>query len=126
MNFAVLNQWQVIGFSFPAKRVLEKLAEIYSPEGLDGLWFGARVRPGTKPLQITSVQLESPAGKAGCRPGDLILQVDGKAPRGFIEFTGLLRSAKDQHDLTLLLKRGNDRRVVTVRQIPEKSFSIPT
>ena len=124
INVAVLNQGQGIGFAVPVKRVMEKLSEIYSPEGLDGMWFGARVRPGSAPLQITTVQLESPAGKAGCRPGDLILQVNGKAPASFIEFTALLRAAKDQRDLTLLLQRGGsgDRRVVTVRQVPEKTF----
>src|SRR6185503_20402285 len=61
-------------------------------------------------------------GKAGCRPGDIILQVNGQAPRSFIEFTGTLRAAKDHRDLTLLLQRGSDRRVVTVRQVAEKSF----
>ena len=122
INVAVLNQGQGIGFAVPVRRVTEKLAEIYSPEGLDGMWFGARVRPGSIPLQISSVQLDSPAGKAGCRPGDLILQVNGKPPGSFIEFTATLRAAKDQRDLTLLLERGGDRRIATVRQVPEKTF----
>src|SRR6266581_4708757 len=65
INVAVLNQGQGIGFAIPVKRVSQKLAEIYSPEGMDGMWFGARVRPGSAPLQVKSVQLESPAGKAG-------------------------------------------------------------
>jgi len=122
INVAVLNQGQGIGFAIPVKRVTEKLAEIYSPEGMDGIWFGARVRPGSLPLQVTSVQLESPAGKAGVRAGDLVVQVNGRAPRSFVDFTGALRVAKDQRDLTLVLQRGAAQRTVTVRQVPEKTF----
>ncbi len=122
INVAVLNQGQGIGFAIPVKRVSEKLAEIYSPEGMDGMWFGARVRPGSLPLQIISVQLDSPAGKAGLRAGDLILQVNGRAPRSFVELTSALRSAKDQRDLTFSLQRGSDRRTVTLRQVAEKTF----
>jgi S1-C subfamily serine protease len=123
INVAVLNQGQGIGFAIPVKRVTERLAEIYSPESLDGLWFGARVRPGTLPLQIASVQLESPAGRAGLRPGDVILQVNSRAPRSFIDFTTTLRAAKDQRDLTFLIQRNTDRRItLTVRQVPESSF----
>jgi serine protease Do len=122
INVAVLNQGQGIGFAIPVKRVSEKLAEIYSPEGMDGLWFGARVRPGSASLHVAAVQLDSPAGKAGIRPGDVILQVNGRASRGFIDFTSTLREVKDQRDLTLLIQRGADRKTVTVRLVPERSF----
>ena len=122
INVAVLNQGQGIGFAIPVKRVTEILAEIYSPEGMDGMWFGARVRPGSTPLQIVSVQLESPADKAGLRPGDAIVQVNGRAPRSFIDLTSALRAAKDQRDLVFVFQRGGDRRSINVRQVPEKSF----
>jgi S1-C subfamily serine protease len=122
INVAVLNQGQGIGFAIPVKRVSEKLAEIYSPEALDGMWFGARVRPGRVPLQVTAVQLDSPAGKAGLSPGDIIKEVNGLSPRSFIDFTGTLRNAKDQRELSFVLERGGDRRTVTVRLVPERSF----
>ena len=121
MNVAVLNQAQGIGFAIPVRRVSEKLGEIYSPE-LDGMWLGARVRPGSVPLQVAAVQVESPAGKAGLRAGDLILEVNGRTPRSFIELTSVLRAAKDQRDLNFSIQRGSDRRTATVRQVPEKSF----
>jgi S1-C subfamily serine protease len=122
INVAVLNQAQGIGFAIPVRRVTEKLAEIYSPEGLDGLWFGARVRPGHLPLQVTAVQVESPAGKAGLRAGDVILQLEGKAPRSFIEFTSALRAAKDQRELSFVVQRGSDKRTIAVRQVPERTY----
>jgi serine protease Do len=122
INVAIYREGQGIGFAIPVKRVSAAISEIYSPEGLESLWFGARVRPGTSPLQVMSVQVESPAGKAGLRAGDRITQVNGKAPRGFMDFIGELRSMKDQRDVTLMVERGTERRKVTVRMVPERQF----
>jgi len=122
INVAIYREGQGIGFAIPVKRVSAAISEIYSPEGLESLWFGARVRPGSSPLQVMSVQVESPAGKAGLRAGDEILQVNGKAPRGFMEFIGELRSLKDKRDVTLNIERAGERKRVDVRMIPEKTF----
>jgi S1-C subfamily serine protease len=98
------------------------MSDIYSPEELDSLWFGARVRPGTSPLQVASVQLESLVGKAGLRAGDLILQVNGKAPRSFMQFIQHLHEIKDNEDVVLSTQRGNEKRKVSFKLLPEKDF----
>jgi S1-C subfamily serine protease len=122
INVAIYREGQGIGFAIPVKRLSAAISEIYSPEGLESLWFGARVRPGTAPLQIMAVQIESPAGKAGLRAGDLILEVNGEAPRGFMDFIGELRSLKDKRDVTLTIERAGERKRVAIRMVPEKSF----
>jgi serine protease Do len=122
INVAILGQGQGISFAVPVKRVAAAISEIYSPEWLEKTWFGARVRPGGLPLRVMSVQTESPAGKAGVRAGDQILQVNGQAPKSFIDFTRQLTAAKDRSDVALVIQRGNDRRNVTVRMVAEKSF----
>ena len=122
VNVAMFKDGQGIGFAVPIKRVASAIAEIYSPEWLESIWFGARVRPGGLPLQVISVQLESPAGQAGLRAGDRILQVNGKAPTGFVDFTRELTRVKDERDLTLVVQRGEGRRTVQLRMRPEKSF----
>ena len=122
INVAVFSQGQGIGFAIPIKLVAAMMSEIYSPELLDSLWFGARVRPGTKPLVVTSVQEESPAASAGLRAGDLILEVNGRAPAGFVDFTRSVTAAKDKRDVTLAISREGRRRALAVRLVPEKSF----
>jgi S1-C subfamily serine protease len=122
INVAVLSEAQGIGFAIPIKRVSEKLAEIFSPETLDGLWFGAVVRPGHGRLTVASVQPGSPAEKAGLRSADTILQIDGTTPRGFIQFVNLLRAAKDRQTVAVTFQRGRERRNVTVRLVPESTI----
>jgi S1-C subfamily serine protease len=122
INVAVYREGQGIGFAIPVKRVAAAISDIYSPEWLEQMWFGARVRPGSSPLQITLVQPESPAAKAGLHPGDQVLQVNGRAPRSFIDFNRELTTAKDKQDVALLIKRGTERRNVKLRLVPEKTF----
>jgi S1-C subfamily serine protease len=122
INVAVYREGQGIGFAIPVKRVSGALAEIYSPEILESLWFGARVRPGPAPLQVLSVQAESPAAKAGLGTNDSILKVNGKTPSGFIEFNRELLEARDKNPVKLLVERRGERRTVTVRLVPEQTF----
>ncbi len=122
INVAVLGQGQGIGFAIPVKRVCQAVSEIYSPELIDKIWFGARVRPGGLPLQVLSVQVDSPAGKAGLRAGDQILQLNGQPPRSFTDFISQLLAVKDQRDLNFLVQRGAARRSVVVRMIQESAF----
>src|SRR5512137_2754640 len=95
INVAVLNEVmgqraQGIGFAIPVRRVLEALSDIFPTEFVKAYWVGARVKVGTTPLVIGNVQPQSPAGKAGLKPGDAILQVNGKSPKSFIDFADLL------------------------------------
>ena len=122
INVAIYREGRGIGFAIPIKRISAAMAEIYSPEWLEKLWFGARVRPGAIPLQVLSVQDESPADKAGLKPGDTILQVNGQSPKSFIDFTRQLTGSKEQKTVSLAIQRGNSRQTVNVRMVPEKTF----
>jgi serine protease Do len=125
INVAVLNEVegqraQGIGFAIPIRRVLEALSDIFPTEFVKTYWFGARVKVGTTPLVITSVQPQSPAGKAGLEAGDAILQVNGKPPKSFIDFAELLAVGTGSED-TLTIRRGTARKEIAVRLVPEKT-----
>ena len=125
INVAVLNQVegqlaQGIGFAIPIRRVLEALSDIFPTEFVKSYWFGARMKVGTTPLIITAVQPQSPAGKAGLKTGDVIMQVNGKAPKSFIDFADLL-AAGAESDVKLALERGTAPKEIAVRLVPEKS-----
>jgi S1-C subfamily serine protease len=125
INVAVLGEVmgqraQGIGFAIPIRRVLEALSDIFPTEFVKTYWFGARVKVGTTPLVIMSVQPQSPAGKAGLKAGDAILEVNGKAPKSFIDFSELLGAGAGANE-TLAIRRGTARKDVVVRLVPEKS-----
>ena len=122
MNVAVLRQAQGIGFAIPIKRVIEAISEIYTPETLKQLWFGARLRPGTHPVQVMEVEPESPADRAGLKRGDAILAIDGEPVRSFIDGTSTLMSSGESRTVKLQIQRGSERSQVSVRLVPESSF----
>jgi serine protease Do len=122
VSVAVYREGQGISFAIPVRRVSAALAEMYSPETLHSLWFGARVRPGIFPLTIASVQPESPAGKAGLRAGDQIVEVNGKIPKRFIEFVRELVAAGTNKPVSLEVQRGGSRQSSSVRLVRESTF----
>lgn len=122
INVAVLNQAQGIGFAIPIKRVAERISEMFSPEWLDSVWFGARVRPGALPLAVTEVQPESPAALAGLRAQDVIVKLNDREPRSFVDFVNRLRTAGTKQEVFLLVQRSGRMKSINVRQIPERAF----
>ncbi len=80
------------------------------------------MRPGTKPLTVTAVDKDSPADKAGLHVGDKVVEVNGKAPRSFIDFIQQLLDAGDKAKIKLVVQGDNDKRTCSLQLEPEKSF----
>ena len=118
LNVAVFREGQGIGFAIPEKRVAEALAEIFSP-ALGKLWFGARVRPSGSGVRVSRVEPGSPAARAGLKKGDVILEVNGEPPGGFVAFTRKLLASGPDRDIDLMYRRGTVRRHAVVRLVPE-------
>ena len=124
INVSVLNDntgrpAQGIGFAIPIRLVEEALSDSLPTEFVKSYWFGARVKVGTSPLVITTVQPESPAGRAGLQTGDAVLRVNDKAPRSFIHFADLLATNADSQ-IALEVQRGLERKRLVVKLVPEK------
>jgi serine protease Do len=114
------QQAQGIGFAIPVRLVEDALSEILPTEFVKSYWFGARVKAGSYPLVITSVQPESPAGKAGLKVGDVVMQVNGKVPKTFIDFGELLASSATS-EFPITYRRGENISDTRLRLLPEGS-----
>jgi serine protease Do len=122
INVAVYREAQGIGFALPVKRLAAAIARVYSPEALTNLWFGATIRPGLMPLEVMTVEPESPAQKGGLKAGDRILQIDQETPQGYFHFQRRLLEIGDKRSMELQVQRGAERHPVTLRLVPESSF----
>jgi S1-C subfamily serine protease len=118
INTAVVSEAQSLGFAIPIRIVEEALADIFPTEYVKSYWFGGRVKVGSYPLVVTSVQPESPAGQAGLKVGDAILQVRGKVPRSFIEFGDLL-ATNVAGEIPITIRRAGDTTELRVRLVPQ-------
>ncbi len=118
LNVAILARAQGIGFAIPIKRIHAALADMCSPETLQGLWFGGTVRGSRPPLVVTEVQRDSPAETAGLEPGDEVLSVNGKSARTFLQFHRELGRGGSK-TVRLIVQRGDARRELTVTMVPQ-------
>lgn len=118
INVAVYRQAQGIGFAIPAKQVSATLSEFFSPEIVYSMWFGAKLKPGSVPLTIASIQSGSPADKAGLRVGMQIAQVNGKTPHSIVDFSEQVLTTAESREVTLVALDGSAPRNVTVKFDP--------
>jgi S1-C subfamily serine protease len=117
LNVAMYREGQGIGFAIPIKQVTEALSEIFVPEVTKSLWFGARIKSGPYPLNVTSVQPRSPAADAGLQAGDQVVQVSTRTPKSFIECTEMI-SDSPKTEVSLTITRNGERRNMVVRMVP--------
>jgi putative radical SAM enzyme (TIGR03279 family) len=74
------------------------------------------VRP-PRPAEVESVRPGSAAARAGIRPGDRVLRVDGRAPRDYIHYRYL--AADEKVTLTVQDRSGQRRRAVLSKALDE-------
>jgi serine protease Do len=122
LNVAVYKEGQGIGFAIPVKRISESLAEIYTPEVVKALWFGATFQSHHAEIVVATVETGSPADKGGLRPGDIVIRVNNKPPRSTMALNRELIAATDKQDVSFTVQRGTERRTLSVRLLPEVSY----
>jgi S1-C subfamily serine protease len=120
LNVAMFREGHGIGFAIPVKRLSEAVAEIFTPEELKGLWFGAHFKMGTSGVVTTSVETGSPAESAGMRTGDLISQVNEKVPRSLVELSRETVPPGEKREVRFQTQRRGERREVVVHLVPER------
>ena len=122
INVAVYREGQGIGFAIPVKLVSEAISEIFIPENLKSLWFGAKIKNGAGPLTVQSVEPLSPADKAGIKVGDVILGINGKFGVSYIALINELTEKGEKTPCELIIKRDDSKKTIKIQLTPEKSF----
>jgi serine protease Do len=121
LNVAIYREGQGIGFAIPIKRVSEALGELFTPEALKSLWFGARFTASTNVITVRVVEPGSPAEKGGLKKGDVVLKVNNKPAKNIIGINRELISSGRQ-PVSFAVLRGESTQNATVKLIPETTF----
>jgi len=93
-------------------RVSEPVAPVMGGGGGYGPYFGSipdfgQVEHGG--VKFSDVRDGSPAGKAGFKAGDVLVEFDGKTIDNLYDFTYALRAHKPGDKVTVTVLRGNER-----------------
>lgn len=97
LNVAISDQGQGIGFAIPVTQVSSALSEFFTPEAMNQLWLGLRLRPdGEQTLSVSAVHPGSPAEMAGIRPGDTLRRINGREPRNRFDAYSLMLDDKER------------------------------
>ena len=68
--------------------------------------LGLYLEPGSKPPVISIVASDTPAGRAGVRPGDVVLRVDGKPVVSEDDIAAVLATKVPDDVVRIDLRRG--------------------
>jgi len=116
INTALAEQAQLIGFAIPINTVKEVMSMLVLGKTERG-WFGIKAMPlrveDTADLKysdeggilVLEVENDSPAEKAGVRPKDIIIQLNGQSLENFIIFRRKLLGLAPGHTIRLTIFR---------------------
>jgi serine protease Do len=141
INTAIVAGGSGIGFAIPSNMARKIYSEINTKGRVTRGWLGVSIQPLTKELAksfnardtkgvlISDVIADSPAAKAGLKPGDILLEFDGKkveAPADLQRTVGLAQPGqearmkvwRDQGEKTVDIKIGEAPDDREARQAP--------
>ena len=85
-------------------------------------WLGLYTQPGTGGLLVSGLSPLSPARAAGLRPGDVIVQVNGRQVASREDFYRTLWQAEVDRDVHVMVERPGGRHAITVRPVDRYRF----
>ncbi|MBF5044165.1 PDZ domain-containing protein [Aggregicoccus sp. 17bor-14] len=125
VNTAIISQGQGIGFAVPINLVKELLPNLRENGRAVRGWLGVSLKnepsaPGAEGLadtgvaEVETVFRDSPAARAGIRPGDRLVGVNGKATGDYQQLKRRVKLMAPGTEATFTLKRGREVREVRV------------
>lgn len=123
INVAIYAEGEGKGtcFAIPVKQISAALSDFFTLEYTADLWFGARLRGAPYPLTVREVQPSSPADRAGLRVGQQVLEVNGKAVSGLVEFNRLVKGSPERV-AQLVVSDNGTRRTLKAELMPLKDL----
>jgi S1-C subfamily serine protease len=127
INMAILQQAEGIGFAIPAKRVAGMLADWLLPEKRSQVWLGLRFGRDDKTgkIQITDVQADSPAAKAGLKTNEVVSIVDGSRYSDVLRLQRYLMHKKSGQTVQIEIEGAGTTRKVSVALVALPKVSVP-
>jgi S1-C subfamily serine protease len=131
---AIIGGAQGIGFAIPVDRAKRIVDDLLRFGEVRAVWIGVRgqtlttgnadlARPGG--FRVRSITPGSPAARAGLRPGDLIVSVDGAAIASREAFETALSTRGPGRPMRIVLRGSDGERTVTVQgQAPPADLGV--
>jgi serine protease Do len=132
INTAIYQKAQGIGFAIPIDRARRIVTDLISYGEVQLAWvgvllqeitpqLGAALQTSSEGVLVRGLEEDSPAEKAGVRPGDIITAMDGKPVRSFAEWDSRLRDHSTGSTIRLTLQRESTNLTVDVhtRRFPD-------
>ena len=134
INTAIVSPAQLIGFAIPINTVKEVMPILVLGKTERG-WFGVKAVPLSSKeafelgypdeggILVLEVEEESPAEKAGLKPKDIIVELNGQSLKNFLFFRRKLLGLAPGHQIHLTIFRDGKTEAISstlVRKIPER------
>ncbi|NNB91539.1 Do family serine endopeptidase [Corallococcus exiguus] len=126
INTAIVGGGTGIGFSVPSNLIKALLPQLEKEGAVTRGWLGVGIQPLTRELGqalklsvsegaiLTQITPDSPAAKAGLKPDDVVVAVDGKQVRSDSDLTRTVALKKPNSVATLSLFRDGKKQDVKV------------
>jgi len=122
INSAMRYGAENIGFAIPVNKVKQSLEMLLDPRQLKQMWVGVVLsQDEAGRCVVETVEENSPAKKAGLRPGDVILEIDGQSILGAYDYdlTILKHSPGDTVTFTIERDGARKRLALTLAETPK-------
>ena len=127
INTAIVAGGSGIGFAIPSNMAKKIYTEINSKGRVTRGWLGVSIQPltpelaksfnakDTKGVLISDVITDSPASKAGLKPGDILLEFDGKKVEAPADLQRTVGFAQPGHEAKMKVWRDQGEKTIDIK-----------